>query len=221
MKKVIHVLNINNFFPELFRITYPTIRAYAEKNGYIINMITERKFPNYPITYEKMQVYEDGKDNQMNVLVDADMLLHPNLPDFETFLSEDAVAFNYGYNISEKYYTNRIKYFVRDGRDVGIATNLVVSSELTHDIWEPLPLTPEQISDLAVPNDEEPNEWNRGWGHYADEFALSYNLAKYGLKYQGVLGSGPQHDYAIHVGTGDKEKSIRIAKETMVKWSKL
>ena len=85
MKKVIHLLNINNFFPELFRITYPTIRAYAEKNGYIINMITERKFPDYPITYEKMQVYEDGKDNQMNVLVDADMLLHPNLPDFETF----------------------------------------------------------------------------------------------------------------------------------------
>ena len=42
MKKLIHVVNINDFFPELFALTYPTIRSYAERNGYMINMITER-----------------------------------------------------------------------------------------------------------------------------------------------------------------------------------
>ena len=47
MRKLIHVVNINNFFPELFALTYPTIRSYAERNGYMINMITERKFPDF------------------------------------------------------------------------------------------------------------------------------------------------------------------------------
>ena len=57
MKKLIHVLNINDFFPELFALTFPTIKSYAERHGFMINLITERKFPDYPINYEKMQVY--------------------------------------------------------------------------------------------------------------------------------------------------------------------
>ena len=139
----------------------------------MINMITERKFPDYPINYEKMQVYKDGEGADYNMLCDADMLIHPHFPDVATIVKPENVAFNDNYNISHKYYADRIKYFVRDGRDVGIATNFVVTSSLTHDLWEPLPLTQEQISELAVPNDSEPDEWNRGWGHYADEFAFN------------------------------------------------
>ena len=52
MRKLIHVVNINNFFPELFALTYPTVKAYAERCGYMINLITERKFPDYPLHYE-------------------------------------------------------------------------------------------------------------------------------------------------------------------------
>ena len=55
-KKIIHVVNINNFFPELFALTYPTIESYAQRYGYEINIISERKFPDYPIHYEKLQV---------------------------------------------------------------------------------------------------------------------------------------------------------------------
>ena len=132
MRKLIHVVNINDFFPELFALTYPTIRSYAERNGYMINMITERKFPDYPINYEKMQVYEDGKDAEVNILCDADMLIHPEFPDVTTFLQRNSIAFNDNYNISWKYHVDRIRYFMRDGRDVGIATNFVVSSDWTH-----------------------------------------------------------------------------------------
>ena len=63
MRKLLHVVNINDFFPELFALCFPTIQAYARRNGYAINMITERKFPDYPINYEKMQVYKDGKEH--------------------------------------------------------------------------------------------------------------------------------------------------------------
>jgi|TARA_Y100000748_G_scaffold286994_1_gene270744 hypothetical protein len=222
MRKLIHVVNINDFFPELFALTYPTIRSYAERNGYMINMITERKFPDYPINYEKMQVYEDGKDAEVNILCDADMLIHPQFPDVTEFLKRDSIAFNDNYNISWKYHVDRIRYFMRDGRDVGIATNFVVSSDWTHDVWEPLSLSQKDIEDLAKKeNTDTGGADGRGWGHYADEFALSYNMAKYGLKYTGVTWEDWMRPWLIHTGTGDKNEALQIARQTLEKWSRL
>ena len=222
MRKLLHVVNINNFFPELFALTSPTIRSYAERNGYMINMITERKFPDYPINYEKMQVYEDGKDAEVNILCDADMLIHPQFPDVTTFLQRDSIAFNDNYNISWKYHVDRIRYFMRDGRDVGIATNFVVSSDWTHDVWKPLSLSQKDIEDLAKKeNTDGGGAEGRGWGHYADEFALSYNMAKYGLKYTGVTWEDWMRPFLIHTGTGDKNEALQIAKQTLEEWSRL
>ena len=223
MRKLIHVVNINNFFPELFALTYPTIRDYAEKHGYMINMITERKFPDYPLHYEKFQVYEDGKEAEVNILCDADMLIHPEFPDVVSRLRRDSIAFNDNYNISWKYHVERIPYFMRDGRDVGIATNFVVTSDWTHDAWKPIPLSPQEIEDLAKKEVTEggSDSSQRGWGHYADEFALSFNLAKYGMKYQGICPEDWQRPFLIHVGTGDKPKSLRIARQTLEEWSRL
>jgi len=222
MRKLIHVVNINDFFPELFALTYPTIRSYAERNGYMINMITERKFPDYPINYEKMQVYEDGKDAEVNILCDADMLIHPEFPDVTEFLKRDSIAFNDNYNISWKYHVDRIKYFMRDARDVGIATNFVVSSDWTHDVWEPLSLSQKDIEDLAKKeNTDTGGADGRGWGHYADEFALSYNMAKYGLKYTGVTWEDWMRPRLIHTGTGDKKEALQIARQTLEEWIRL
>ena len=187
MRKLIHVVNINDFFPELFALTYPTIRSYAERNGYMINMITERKFP-----------------------------------DVTEFLKRDSISFNDNYNISWKYHVDRIRYFMRDGRDVGIATNFVVSSDWTHDVWEPLSLSQKDIEDLAKKeNTDTGGADGRGWGHYADEFALSYNMAKYGLKYTGVTWEDWMRPWLIHTGTGDKNEALQIARQTLEKWSRL
>ena len=222
MKKILHVLNINDFFPELFALTFPTIKAYADRTGFTINLITERKFPDYPINYENMQVYEDGKNAEVNILCDADMLIHPQFPDVTEFLKRDSIAFNDNYNISWKYHVDRIRYFMRDGRDVGIATNFVVSSDWTHDVWEPLSLSQKDIEDLAKKeNTDTGGAEGRGWGHYADEFALSYNMAKYGLKYTGVTWEDWMRPWLIHTGTGDKNEALQIARQTLEKWSRL
>ena len=223
MRKLIHVVNINDFFPELFALTYPTIRSYAERNGYMINMITERKFPDYPINYEKMQVYEDGKDAEVNILCDADMLIHPKFPDVTTFLQRDSIAFNDNYNISWKYHVERIPYFMRDGRDVGIATNFVVTSDWTHDAWEPIPLSAKDIENLAKKEITESGNGSegRGWGHYADEFAISFNMAKYGLKYTGVTWEDWMRPWLVHTGTGNKQESLEMARRTLAQWATL
>ena len=52
-------------------------------------------------------------------------------------------------------------------------------------------------------------------------FALSFNLAKYGMKYQGICPEDWQRPFLIHVGTGDKPKSLRIARQTLEEWSRL
>jgi len=220
MKKLIHVVNINNFFPELFALTYPTIKDYAEKHDYMINLITERKFPDYPLHYEKFQVYEDGKEAQVNILCDADMLIHPEFPDVVSRLRRDSIAFNDNYNISYKYHVERIPYFMRDGRDVGIATNFVVTSDWTHDAWEPIPLSAKDIESLAKKEVTEDGN-QRGWGHYADEFAISFNMAKYGLKYTGVTWEDWMRPWLVHTGTGNKQESLEIARRTLAQWATL
>ena len=50
---------------------------------------------------------------------------------------------------------------------------------------------------------------------------MSFNLAKYGLKYQGICPEDWQRPFLIHVGTGDKPKSLRIARETLAQWATL
>jgi len=176
----------------------------------MINMITERKFPDYPLHYEKFQVYEDGKEAHVNILCDADMLIHPQFPDVVTRLRRDSIAFNDNYNISYKYHVERIPYFMRDGRDVGIATNFVVTSDWTHDAWEPIPLSAKDIEDLAKKEiTEGGGSEGRGWGHYADEFAISFNMAKYGLKYTGVTWEDWMRPWLVHTGTGNKQESLQ------------
>lgn len=216
MKKALHILNINDFFPELFALCFPTVEAYAKKHGYDLNIITKRKFLDYPINYEKIQVYEDGKGYDLNLLVDADILIHPHLPDVCNIVPPHHVGFNYNYNISTKWKSYLFDYFLRDGRDIGISTNFVVSYKSTHDVWEPLPYTAKEIEDFAVTDNV-----IRGWGHYADEFCLSYNLAKYGMKYSGITWEDWMKPYIIHTETEDKEKALNIARQTRQLWSRL
>lgn len=210
MKKKIHILYINEYFPELFNITYENIQQYAEKHGYDINLITERKFPDWHLHYEKMQVYEDGKDSDINVFLDMDVMIHPHYPDFADIVYIDRVAFNDNYNIKDKCKIN--KYFVRDGRYLGIASNVVVSTFLTHDLWEPLPpsITPEKGRDITFLREGD-----------IDEYCLSYNLAKYGLKFSGLTWEPWMRKYILHTGTGDKKYALKLAKLAQKEWGEI
>ena len=40
--KIVHVLNINNYFPELCEITMPMIERYTKKIGAELNIIKKR-----------------------------------------------------------------------------------------------------------------------------------------------------------------------------------
>ena len=83
LKKTLYTLNIGNYGPEITALTYPYMRRYAEKIGADFFIITERKFPGWPVTFEKLQIYELSQQhaNDWNIFCDGDCLIHPDLMD--------------------------------------------------------------------------------------------------------------------------------------------
>jgi len=207
MHRCIHVVYISDFFPELWKLTYPTIKAYAERIGADLNIITDRMFDLH-INYEKMQVWYAGKDYDANFLVDADVLIHQHFPDFTTIVPQHHVGFNDNYNASRKFNIEDSIYFQRDGRDVGIASNAVVTYKSTHDLWQP------NFSNKFV--QQRICKVREG---DIDEYNLSLNLAKYGLKYCGLTWLEWQRYYFVHIGTGDRDLALKQAKYTLEMWS--
>ena len=210
MKKVIHVVYIDDYFPELWSMTLPTIRAYADRIGADLNVITQRKFPQWHINYEKAQVYEAGCHADANFLIDADILIHPQFPDFATGITfPHHIAFNDNYHASTKFAIEDNIYFQRDGRDVGIASNAVISFRSTHDVWQPLSITPDQGKAITKVREGD-----------IDEYLLSHNMAKYGLKYTGITWEEWQRYFFVHIGCGDRMKALEVARDTLREWSR-
>jgi hypothetical protein len=184
-KKTVFTLNLNGYAPEITELTYPLIEAYAHKIGADFHIIRERKFPEWPITFEKLQIYELGQqmENDWNIYIDSDTLIHPDCPDMTQLLPKDTVA-HFGKDFSlVRWRTDR--YFQRDGRNIGSGNWLAVASNLCIDLWKPptdltpkeavgniFPTVPERLTGLITPD------------HLVDDYILSRNIAKYGLKFK-------------------------------------
>lgn len=183
MTKTIFLLNIDNFAPQITRLTYPFIRCYAERIGAKIHMITERKFPDWPITYEKLQIYELAKElgSDWNIYIDSDALLHPEFIDITEHLQKDTVAC-YSKDVADIRW-KMDEYFRRDGRLIGWGNWFAVASDLCLDLWHPLDIPLEQALGNIRPT---PNELNAGVTreHLIDDYTLSRNVARYGLKFK-------------------------------------
>lgn len=199
MKKTIFVVRIDDYLPEMCAITLPTIKDYAHRIGAEYIEITERKFPKYPIPYEKMQIYKLGKGNDWNILIDADYMIHPQAPDFTTGLNDGYVGFFEAYDI-RIVLSGVEKVFKNDGRFIGIANNFTITSRKTHKLWQPLN---ESWKDIRKKLKRE---------FIVDEYCVSRNLSKYNLKFTGL-----HYDPAISVMFRHLDVTTsKVAKEDIV-----
>ena len=71
MKKLVITLNINNYEPNITELTLPYMRKYSEKIGADFRIITERKYPQYSLNYEKFQLYDIAADYDWTIFFDA------------------------------------------------------------------------------------------------------------------------------------------------------
>lgn len=182
-KKTLYTLNIGNYAPELRELTYPLMKDWARKIGADFQEITERKFPEWPVTYEKLQIYELAKVNggEWNYFVDADAVISPEFFDPTEHMQRDTMCHN-GRDMAGIRWSYD-QYFRRDGRNWGSCNWFTVASDWCLDIWRPLDdLTPEQAFANINITIGEHNSGHCKTEHLIDDYTLSRNIARFGIK---------------------------------------
>ena len=182
-ENAIWLLNFN--YDEMLKATYDFFSNYGKKIGADINIINERLNPDWHITYEKSQIYEKGKNYKWNLLFDTDILLHENFPDLTRRINPYCIGIKDSYNCRNRFSNN--DYFIRDGRYTGVSGVFAMASFNCHDLFKPLPGKQEDYLSEIHLDDSGEKERNVKKEHFITEYWLSYNIAKYGLKYQGIL----------------------------------
>jgi hypothetical protein len=173
--KCVHIIGPPIVSEEVAEIAMPRIHAYANRIGADVNVIGDkREFPSYPIAYERLQIYEAGREYEWNLSIDSDLLLGSDLIDPTAYLEPRKVSLMLSFPASECFSVDN-RFFARDARNVLPVQWFLVASHLTHELWEPLKGEPSiHIGAVA--------ELNR-----MAEYAYAYNVAKYGLELSGVF----------------------------------
>lgn len=185
-KKTVFTLNIDNYAPAITALTYPLIQHYAERIGADFHIIRDRKFPKWPVVYEKLQIFELGQQqgNDWNIYIDSDALVHPETIDFTEHISKDTVMHNGTDMAAVRWrYDN---YFRRDGRNLGSCNWFAIASDWCIDLWRPLEdLTLSEAIENIRPTVGELTTVITP-DHLIDDYTLSRNIARYGLKFKTV-----------------------------------
>ena len=203
LKKCVYVVATPGWQPALCDITLPNLKAYADRLHADFCVLTERRFPDWPVVCEKQQIYELGKHYDWNISIDADMLVHPDIDDFTAWHPATHVGNWWFYDIRHFFHAESDPYFIRDDRYYGIVECLVATSRFTHDLWEPLPGRFEDYKHVM----KDPNQWRIG------EYTLSRNLAKYGLKISGMLRRGANMYHINHTSDAvERPEDLALAK---------
>jgi len=210
LRKTVWTLNIDNYAPELCELTYPLILAYARKIGADFRIINERRFPEMPVTYEKLQIFYLGRGNDWNIYIDSDAVVFPDMFDVTERIPKDTVA-HYG----RDHAGNRFRgdaFFRRDGRNIGSCNWFTVASDWCMDLWHPLDdLSLDQAIECIQPIVLERNAGIDA-AHLIDDYVLSRNIARYGLKFRTVADlmkeSSDSGNYFWHTHRMTLEKKI-------------
>ena len=223
IKKTIFTLNIDNYEEKITELTYPLLKRYAKKIDADFYIISERKFPDYPPVYEKLQIYKLAQEmeNDWNIYIDSDALVHPDFFDITNHLQKDTVAHN-GVDMAG----NRWKYdrfFRRDGRHLSSCNWFSIASDWCIDLWKPLDdLTLEEATENITPIVSEVVSGLIPAGHLIDDYVLSRNIAKFGLKFttinQIVKDIGDTGNYLWHQYLLSSEDKIMQMKEILNIW---
>lgn len=226
MRKCLFTMNISDYAPKIRELTYPLLKAYAKKIGAEFYEIKDRRYPQWPVTYEKLQIYDLAQqmENDWNIYLDADALVHPETIDFTLFMPKNTVAHNgRDFGPIRWRYDN---YFMRDGRNIGSCNWCAIASNLCVDLWHPLDdLSLDKAIDNIYPTVEEMNTIVTP-EHLIDDYTLSRNIAKYGLKFTTLIDllkqiGLPNASFFYHQYTISVEEKVEKMKQVLKEWKLL
>lgn len=220
-KKTIFTLNVDGYAPEITELTYPLIKRYADKIGADFYTIKERKFPKFPPVYEKMQIYDLGREmgNDWNIYIDSDALVHPDMFDVTEFLSKDTVCHNGNDMANNRWRYDR--YFQRDGRHIGSCNWFTIASDWCIDLWHPLNISYEEALKNIFPIQYELNTVITR-DHLIDDYMLSRNIARFGLKFKSLVKIKEElkdeGDYLWHQYTIPTDEKVKNMRRVLANW---
>lgn len=220
VKKTVYTLAVNNYAPEITDITFPWMKKYADKIEADFYVITDRKFPDMPPVYEKFQIYELAQehDNDWNIFLDADALVHPEFFDVTACIDKDTTVSHGTDFVPHRFRPN--KYFKRDGRMIGKGNWLAIASDWCIDYWKPLDIPFEEAVKDIFPTVDETN-FGITPCHLIDDYTVSLNIARYGLKHiivpdmnaAGIRNGLFAHQYLMPI-----EQKVIYLEKTLKEW---
>jgi hypothetical protein len=186
LKKTIYTLNIDNYEPEIFELCMFYMKLYAYKIGAEIFIIQDRKISDKFAGLEKFQIYELGKEhkNDWNIFIDPDALIHPDFFDPTVMMTKDWTA---AFGVSDftpiRFRTD--EYFLRDGRFYGKGNWFGICSDWCLDYFHPLDdiSLEEAMSNCFPMNDEISSNKPMSGHNMVEDYIVSRNIARYGLKH--------------------------------------
>ncbi len=223
MQTTIYTLDIdNNYAPELTKITRPLLEYFADRIEANLHVITERKYPDWPPVYEKMQIFDLAKqfDSDWNFYLDSDALIHPDMPNFLEFLPFNTVAHNGNDPATSRWTFD--EYFRRDARNISSCNWCTIASRWCVDLWHPLDISFEEALSRIKPIVCELDTIITP-EHLIDDYTLSRNIARFGLKFTTVqylmkqMGYG-DNCYFFHQYTITVPEKLAKFKEILPKW---
>lgn len=221
-RKVVVTLDIGPYAPEITALTFPLLRYYARKIGAGFHVIRERAYPDWPIAVEKFQVRDVAikAGAEWAIFFDADALVHPETPDWTSHLPRDTVAHNGSDFAGIRWRPHEV--FLRDGRNIGCCNWCAVASDwCLQDFWNPpVGLDPAEVLEQIYPTVTELNTDLIDAAHLIDDYLMSRNVARFGLKFTTLLDLQKQigldggnflwHQYVI-----TREEKLRQMREVL------
>lgn len=204
IRKTLYTLCVNDYAPRIRELTFPLMKAYAAKIGADFHVITERKRPEWPVTIEKFAVAELARErgDEWAIFFDADTLISPEMFDVCEQLPRDTVCHNGSDFAGVRWsYDN---YFRRDGRNLGSCTWCVIASDWTvEDLWRLPEDSPEETFERIHITVGEHNSGQCSRQHLIDDYTLSRNIARFGLKATTIVDICAKIGYKTPDGRGN------------------
>lgn len=220
MTKHIFVLNIGDYEPEVTKYSYPLIEQYADRIGAKLSFITERKFPDHPITFEKFQIYELA-DSDWSIYIDSDVLIHPEFYDISALVPSDHVLITHN-NISlGRFAVDR--HYRRDGRYISPSNYMSWVSSDCIEYWKPD--LDRSVDDIISCIYNVPRDDFFSPPHRIDDYICSHNISKYGLKvkvlddiYKQIYGH-TNLEYYFHPSPKERNK-LEVIENVYERWQR-
>lgn len=212
MKKCVVTLNVGNYIPEICALTYPMMKLWANKIGAEWIEITEQKFADtgLPLNVEKFQLSELSAHYDYTYFLDCDALVLPDAPDWaEQVNDKSIVLFNGVDNRLDRFKASN--YSRRSGSRIGACTWNVICSDWTGpDLWRP-PTDWSVCSNITLLWSEA-KTGNCQQKHLIDDYQLSENIARYGLKVSTInqicKDMGRENQYYEHLYNIDSRQKL-------------